>query len=216
MRIAYHIQIFLTFVTMAWVHAFSNGCKVIAQCSAIEISAVNESEQKIAKKFHAMINAYRIENRIHPLKWNDTLCAAASNHSRWMAVNDELDHVEHIRGEYYTGREVTDRITYAYNRSGENYCGENCLYFTYDMDTTCVIADSVAEDIAREAFLIWRDSPGHNSNMLHPFSMHGVGFCYRAGVIWSTDVFFWRADRQNSKDTQRRPRLWITRLFIKN
>lgn len=216
MRISFQIQIFLILVMMAWVHSFSSGCKAIAQSNAIEISAVTESEQKIAIKFHAMINAYRIEKRIHPLKWNDTLCAAARNHSRWMAVNDELDHVEHIRGEYYTGREVTDRITYASNRSGEKYCGENCLYFTRDMDTTCVIEDSVAEDIAREAFLIWRDSPGHNSNMLHSYAMHGVGFCYRAGVVWSTDVFLGRDDRLKSKHPRRRPKLWITRMFIKN
>ena len=179
----------LTFILPMWVIFMVSSNLVLAQAPIELTDVVLQNEKKIALKFHSLINDYRAEKRKPPLIWNDTLYQAAANHNQWMAFHDDLDHVERTSGNYYTGREVTDRINYAAKMNGELYCGENCLFFTYEMDNTHAIADSMADEIALEAFLMWRSSPGHHANMVHPYKLNGTAFCYTNGLIWATDVF---------------------------
>jgi uncharacterized protein YkwD len=162
---------------------------VVAQTTGNGADVVVQSEEKIALNFHTLINDYRGKKLMLSLVWNDTIAKAASNHTEWMSVYNNLDHVERTKGPRYTGREVTDRINYAANMRGQLYCGENILFFDYEMDTTAVIADSMAANLASKAFEMWRNSPGHNANMLSRFKFHGVSFHYANGVIWSTNVF---------------------------
>jgi uncharacterized protein YkwD len=185
----------------------------MAQAASKEASALNQSEEKIALQFHTLINAYRDEKLILPLIWNDTLALAAKNHNQWMGVNDRLDHVERTKGEFYTGREVTDRINHAAKMKGELYCGENILFFDFIMDTTGVISDTVASFLALEAFEGWRESPGHNTNMLHRYKLHGVAFHYSNGLIWSTNVFCGEDNSQYYSSVKRKIQLHWRKLF---
>jgi uncharacterized protein YkwD len=158
---------------------------VLAQSSTSSQSALAQSESLIALKFHEIINEYRETNLMLPYTLNDTLCIAAKNHNKWMVFNDDLDHVEKKKGRYFTGREVNTRINYASNMKGDLFCGENILHFTFAL----VIDDSTAIVVAHEAFEMWRNSPGHNANMLRRFKLHGIAFDYADGLVWGTNVF---------------------------
>jgi uncharacterized protein YkwD len=162
---------------------------VVAQSTEKAADVVVQSEGKIASNFHTLINEYRAEKLMLPLVWNDTLALAAKNHNQWMEFNNDLDHTENKKGPYFTGRDMTTRINYASNMKGDLFCGENILYFSFTIDTTAVIDDSTAFRIADEAFEMWRNSPGHNANMLRRFKLHGISFHYADNRIWATNVF---------------------------
>jgi uncharacterized protein YkwD len=162
---------------------------VVAQSTEKAADVVVQSEGKIASNFHTLINEYRAEKLMLPLVWNDTLALAAKNHNQWMEFNNDLDHTENKKGPYFTGRDITSRINYASNMKGDLFCGENILYFSFTIDTTAVIDDSTAFRIADEAFEMWRNSPGHNANMLRRFKLHGISFHYADNRIWATNVF---------------------------
>ena len=185
---------------------------VVAQTTRNPSDVVVQSEGKIASNFHTLINKYRAEKLMLPLVWNDTLALAAKNHNQWMGVNDRLDHVERTKGDFYTGRDVTDRINYAAKMKGELYCGENILFFDFLLDTTSVISDSAAVMLAQEAFEIWRESPGHNANMLHPYMLHGASFHYANGLIWATNVFCGENNSRYYQSTSRKLKLFFRKM----
>ena len=162
---------------------------MLAQSNTSSQSTLAQSESLMAMQFHEIINEYRKSKLMLPLTFNDTLWRAAKNHNQWMEFNNDLDHTENKKGPYFTGRDITSRINYASNMKGDLFCGENILYFSFTIDTTAVIDDSTAFRIADEAFEMWRNSPGHNANMLRRFKLHGISFHYADNRIWATNVF---------------------------
>jgi uncharacterized protein YkwD len=115
--------------------------------------------------FLGLINAYRAQNALGPLTATGTLNVASYDHSLDMNVNSYFSHTSQ------NGDSPWDRMTvagYDYN----TYKGEN-------------IAAGYATPQA--VFDGWRNSPGHNANMLNEhFNAIGIGFVSE-GHHWTTD-----------------------------
>jgi uncharacterized protein YkwD len=151
--------------------------------------SVQRTERLAAIIFHDKINAHRAANKLQALGWDDTLWLTARNHNIWMTTNDDLDHMEKAGTKSFTGITPGDRYDYASKgKGGCSWSGENVLYNYASIYRT--IAEN-AEHMADFAFLQWKNSPGHNENMLNPSSkVHGVAFFIEpSGQVWATDIF---------------------------
>ncbi|MBI5871266.1 MAG: hypothetical protein HZB44_10010 [Actinobacteria bacterium] len=120
--------------------------------------------------FLTLINNYRAGYGLPALTMSNSLYNASENHSWDMAAYNYFSHTGR------TGSSPWDRIRaagYTYN----TYLGEN-------------IAAGYTD--AQSVFTAWRNSPGHNTNMLSAnFRAIGVGRVYNAG---STYGWYWTTD----------------------
>jgi uncharacterized protein YkwD len=129
-------------------------------------AALDSEEQA----FLTLINAYRQQNGLSTLSSTQTLDAAAEWMSGDMGANDYFSHTDSL------GRDPWTRICsfgYCYN----TWKGENIAAGTSSAQT---------------AFDLWKNSPGHNANMLGAnFNVIGIGRVYTAGSpygwYWTTD-----------------------------
>jgi hypothetical protein len=119
--------------------------------------------------FLTLINNYRAQNGRAPLKASYKLTRASIWKSKHMATNDYFDHNDLPIGRSWSAR-ISDC---GYNHG--TYIGENIAagYF-----------------YASNVFEGWRNSPGHNSNMLSTnFTSIGIGRYQGPGVFgtyWTT------------------------------
>ena len=115
--------------------------------------ALSEHEDK-KSEFLELINRYRQENGMAPLKVSGALAVAAQLHSEDMAAQNYFSHTS------LDGRTFVDRIRqagYTYN----TWLGENI---------------AAGYDTAQAVFEAWRSSTGHNANMLNSnFVVIGIG-----------------------------------------
>ena len=167
-------------------------------------AAKHERKQKIerlaALKFHKLINAYRMKNRINEIKWDESLWLACRNHDIWMSANKELSHDEKKGTKYFTGIEPGDRYIYVTSGKGNyEWSAENALY-NYDKKGKTI--NEIANCIAKNAFEQWKNSPGHNENMLgRNHKAHGVAFYIgKGGMVYGTDLFVSNVDDKYIKN----------------
>lgn len=153
------------------------------------LDSIQKIERLAAILFHDKINAHRVANGKNTLGWDDTLWLASRNHNMWMMANDELAHMQKAGTKSFSGVTPGDRYDYAAKNKGKcSWSGENALYnFSAGYGT---IAKN-AEHIAEYSFQQWKNSPGHNNNMLNGSSrVHGVAFTIVTGErVWATDLF---------------------------
>ncbi|MEM3464940.1 MAG: CAP domain-containing protein [Candidatus Jordarchaeales archaeon] len=118
----------------------------------------------------SLINEYRQQNGLQPLRVSSALATAAQLHSEDMALHNYFSHTS------LDGRTVRDRVMqagYTYN----TVIGEN-------------IACGVAA--AQYVFEAWKNSHTHNSIMLDPrFKVIGIGAAYNATGYFK---YYWTAD----------------------
>lgn len=125
-------------------------------------------EEELA--FLGLINQYRVQNGLRQLQLSIALTQAADWMSNDMASKNYFDHTDS------QGRDPFARIgQFGYSYSG--YSGEN-------------IAAGNAS--ASNTFTQWRNSAGHNANMLSSsYKVIGIGRAYNAGSsyrwYWTTD-----------------------------
>ena len=120
-------------------------------------------------EFLELINDYRAENDLDPLEPSKTLNVASYGHSKDMADNDYFDH------ESQDGRQPEDRMAdagYEGSPTGENI--------------------AAGYPTAEEVFEVWRESEGHNENMLdEEYAVIGIGLAENSdseyGEYWTTD-----------------------------
>ncbi len=167
------------------IHAqISKNLKTSDLSTFLQLSQADEilkKERDCALIIHDLINEHRKSNRKQPLKWNDTLWLAARNHSNYLDQNRKFQH-DQIRGKnLFTGINHNDRIQYVLGQDPSlKASGENIFSTGYAFSNT---------HLAKLAFDGWKNSPGHNKNMLtNDFKLHGVAvFIGDEGVI-ITDV----------------------------
>ena len=120
--------------------------------------------------FLTLLNAYRVQNGLVPLALGQSAGAAADHHSVDMATNNYFSHTLADGTDWYT-----NMLNHGYpSNSG---AGENI---------------AAGQSTALAVFEAWRNSPGHNTNMLSPsWVVVGVGFASNAGAgfpyYWTTD-----------------------------
>ena len=151
--------------------------------------SVLKIEREAALKFHQIINEYRSKNHSGKLGWDDTLWLTCRNHNIWMNSISRLSHIEEEGTKNFTGKDPGERYAFTANFSG--YCrwnGENALYNWNKNGNTI---SEISSNMAKSAFTQWKQSPGHNQNMLAKSSrVHGVSFYLGTdGKVWATDLF---------------------------
>ena len=95
------------------------------------------------------VNAYRIENGLNPLTISPTLTEAARWMSQDMGDGDYFSHTDSLGRSPFQRMAASGYDCELYN----TWCGEN-------------LAAGIAA--GSETFELWRNSPGHNGNMLNP------------------------------------------------
>ena len=143
--------------------------------AVIGLSAVTLSGSAVAldaeeQAFLRIINDYRAADGLAPLSVNSRLNDIARWMSQDMVANDYFGHTDSL------GRDPFQRMDdfgYTYN----TWRGEN-------------LAAGVAD--AQAAFELWRNSPGHNANLLNPnFKVIGIARAYgpetKYGWYWATE-----------------------------
>lgn len=120
--------------------------------------------------FLKLINDYRAQNGAGPLKASIALTSAAKWMSNDMAAKNYFSHAD-SRGRNAFARMAASGYSY------HSFRGEN-------------IAAGYSD--AASTFNQWKNSPGHNQNMLNPnYRVIGIG---RAGNAGSTYRWYWTTD----------------------
>ncbi|MEM1557251.1 MAG: CAP domain-containing protein [Thermoproteota archaeon] len=143
---------------------------VIISVLQLKIEQCQASLESEKAAFLTLINQYRQQNGLSPLSLSNTLTTAAQLHSEDMAIRNYFSHTTP------EGRTFVDRI----REAGYTYA-------------TC-LGENIAAGFstAQAVFNAWKNSPGHNQNMLNPcFKAIGIGLAYSAS---STYKWYWTTD----------------------
>ncbi|MBL4669261.1 MAG: CAP domain-containing protein [Flavobacteriales bacterium] len=153
-----------------------------------EKDSIAKIERLAALGFHKLINEYRQSKNLSVISWDETLWIATKNHNAWMAEADILSHNQYKKNKYYTGSGPGDRFNYAAGGNSPNgWSGENALY-NYSAYGKSI--KEIAQNIAFRSFKQWKNSPGHNRNMLRKGHVsHGTAFKITNDKVWGTDLF---------------------------
>ena len=111
-----------------------------------------------------LINQHRKDNGKGPLSMDASLTKAAQDHTDWMKATGTFSHTGK------NGSSFSDRIEAAGGRP-QSASAEN-------------IADNSS---AQAVFTAWKNSAGHNRNMLGPYSKVGIGYNGRYFTAVFTD-----------------------------
>ena len=155
--------------------------------SIAQVDPMLKTERAVAKRFHDLMNAYRAEKKLAALAWNEACFLAAHNHNQWMALGESLSHEQKARNGLFTGVQPGDRLNYVLQGSklAYSWSGENCLQ-SYVDDMASISIEQVAADALEQ----WRNSPGHNANMLgKDHATCGTAFRIVDGWVWATTLF---------------------------
>jgi len=121
---------------------------------------VLDNEEEV---FLGLINNYRAENGLNPLVLTPLLEEAA----QWMS--EDMKKKEYFSHTDSQGRDPFQRMK-AFGYNFNTWKGENLAYGVLT---------------GKDAFVLWKESPGHNANMLNPqFIVMGIG---KEEEYWTTD-----------------------------
>jgi hypothetical protein len=153
-----------------WILVILVSLFVIVSTSLFKIERCEADLESEKSAFLTLINQYRQQNGLPPLSVSNALTIAAQGHSEDMARRNYFSHTTP------EGKTFVDRIREA--------------GYTYN---TC-LGENIAAGFstAQSVFEAWKNSPGHNQNMLNPcFKAIGIGLAYDASSIykwyWTTD-----------------------------
>jgi uncharacterized protein YkwD len=130
------------------------------------------------------VNDYRIQNGLNPLTISATLTGAARWMSQDMGDGDYFSHSDSLNRSPFDRMAASGYDCEAYN----TWCGEN-------------LAAGVAA--GSETFELWRNSPGHNGNMLNPnYVVAGIAAAFNQD---STYGWYWTLDMGGFDDSGQPP-----------
>ncbi len=176
-------------------------------------------ERAAAMEFHKLLNEYRVENGSSILQWDEDMWLAARNHCYYMYYNNHLTHRQANISKGFTGENTEDRIVFATNGNPKYTAhGENCLY-NYSKQGEGL--EEISLNIAKESFEQWKNSPGHNANMLeYSYRRHGTAFLIGGGKVWGTDVlsmgYKYSKNNDISIKKHKKQSLYITQKEVKH
>jgi uncharacterized protein YkwD len=132
----------------------------------------------VCDKMHELVNNHRKSNGIKELNIDKNLDQSAYLKSKHLIDNNYFAHD-------YSGQSFSNLV---YSLSGQKINGENIAqnYLTESSYTR-----SSAQDLANRLFNSWKESSGHNQNMLREsFSSFGFGFEIASnGYVYATQHF---------------------------
>lgn len=153
-----------------------------------EKDSIQKIERLAAFEFHILLNQYRAKNKKDTIRFNDVFWLTSRNHNLYMIQNDILSHSQKKGSKMFSGERPGDRLDYVQGKDRRYFwTGENCLY-NYSANGSN--AHDIAKNIAKGSFEQWKNSPGHNQNMLsESHAMHGVAFTIDDYLVYGTDLF---------------------------
>ncbi len=129
---------------------------------------LDAEEQALLK----LVNEYRVQNGLQPLK----VSIALTNAAKWMSGDMSAKNYFPYNHVDSQGRDPFQRMA-AFNYGYNSWRGEN-------------IAAGYGD--AASAFNQWKNSPGHNANILNPnYAVIGIGRAYNAGATYR---WYWTND----------------------
>ena len=160
-------------------------------------------ERMASFHFHQLINEYRLSKEKSIIYWDDKLWLAARNHNVYLLKNNNnLSHYETGSNNYYTGDQPENRVDYVsyYSHEFKMAGFENCavdgemIPNSYDFNAygEFQLNNSVdqAKSVAKDMFEMWKNSTGHNQNMLDSEHLaHGTSFIFGEYARYGTSVF---------------------------
>ena len=130
------------------------------------------------------VNAYRIENGLNPLTVSPAVTQAARWMSQDMGAGDYFRHTDSLSRSPFDRMAASGYDCVAYN----TWCGEN-------------LAAGVST--GSETFELWRNSSGHNANMLNPnYMVAGIAAVFNQD---STYGWYWTLDMGAFDDSGQAP-----------
>lgn len=146
----------------------------LSQPDEVILSSGDYSAEEL--KFVDILNEYRVENGLEKLAISDMISEAADRHSQDMAKFDFFSHTTEYSDWFAAGATPWERMYlsgYTYN----TYRGENI---------------AAGYSSAQKVFEAWKNSEGHNANMLNPnFKVIGIGIVEdpdsKYTYYWTTD-----------------------------
>ena len=138
---------------------------------------------------HELVNNHRDQNGKNKLDIETNLDESAYLKSKHMVDNNYFDH-------NYNGISFADLV---YKLSGENINGEN---IAQNYLTQSTYTKESAKDLANRLFTQWKNSAGHNANMLNDFDSFGFGFKIGANnYVYATQHFSVNSSSSNNINT---------------
>jgi uncharacterized protein YkwD len=158
MRILFLLALLLAAVCAVPLHA-----QTFASVSAPDF------QHDVEKQTFKLINQYRDQDGLPPLKWNEEIASIARSHSRDMATGD----VDFGHGGF------DDRVGQLKSLiAGFEGAGENVLYTT-ELD-----------EVAARAVQMWLHSPHHLRNIRGDYNFSGIGvWRSKDGALYFTQLF---------------------------
>jgi uncharacterized protein YkwD len=138
--------------------------------------------EKIDSQLFDKINSVRVENKCSILKRDVNLDKAATNHAKYIASKDVL---EHIQNENSQTKKPLDRVRF-FCKNEYSLVGENILFTT--------ISDKIidSEVLAEKMKALWVKSPSHFKNIKNgEYNYTGFGFALNKSKtkIYAVQVF---------------------------
>jgi uncharacterized protein YkwD len=154
---------------------------------AIKTDSILKLQRSAALLFHEILNDYRSQNGLQKLDWNDVLWLVCQNHSYYMLYNDDLCHTEKKGKDFFSGTEPGDRLNFVLLKNDLDWNAENALYNRVSQESPLY---DMASKMAESSFHLWKNSFGHNRNMLNRASrIHAVAFQFEDGLFYATSLF---------------------------
>jgi uncharacterized protein YkwD len=159
-------------------------------------------ERLVAYNFNKIINDYRISKGLHAMHWEERLWLASRNHNVFMSHNNILSHGQSKLKDFYTGSQPKDRVRFVCHQLQPYNSGyaENVATTFFEITPTRAFIytdievineiNDQAKDIALIVFNMWKNSSGHNANMLQPNNnSHATSFLINNGSVYATSLF---------------------------
>lgn len=148
-------------IIIATVLFIALSCKNKSDSEPVKIVYPEYKQTKIDSQIVLLINFHRIENNLEAVKLNQEVSNVCYSHSKWMAENKVVNH--------YYFQQRADAFP-------DWYVGEN---IAYNFKT------------AESNFTAWKNSEGHNENMLDKrFTEVGISTVYdEDGKSYITCIF---------------------------
>jgi hypothetical protein len=169
----------------------------------IQIDSMLMLERMASFHFHQLINQYRVSKGKKTIYWDDKLWLAARNHNIYLLRNNKsLSHNESSSKAYFSGNSPENRVDYIIYSSGDFKFGgfENCAVSgemipssidkkAYNIESTINLVN-FAKGSAADMFELWKNSEGHNLNMLESDHLaHGTSIIFGEFAEYGTSVF---------------------------
>lgn len=173
--------------------------KLLLLIAGLVLSISASAQSQIDSVLFKLINEYRVSKGVQPMKWDSSISKMAVHHSEYMIQYPYTFH-QAVTGDFCTDSispheervpvQGIDRVVTVSDRFKRFVPGG---YGIYGSENICFggagkYVNMSANEIAKDIFEGWKNSPKHNENMLNPTLRSGA-CCTVMKKIYTTNYF---------------------------